>query len=66
MSYELVRVWGLFNVHLILHSLELLNLKSRREIHEGVRNTKMKKKKKRICLLILQKCGFSTVRSCVG
>lgn len=61
----LVRVWDLFNAHLILHSLELLKLKSRREIHEGVRSTKIKKKKK-LCLLILQKCDFSTVRSSVG
>lgn len=37
----LVRVWDLFNVHLVLHSLELLKLKSRREIHKGVNSTKI-------------------------
>lgn len=47
MCYVLVRVWDLSNVRLIYHSLELLKLKSRREMHEGVRNTKIKKKKKK-------------------
>lgn len=61
----LVSVWDLFNVHLILHSLELLKLKNRREINEGLRSTKIEKKKKK-CLLILQKCDFSTVRLSVG
>lgn len=41
----LVRIWDLFNVHSILYSLELLKLKSRREINGGVRSTKIKKKK---------------------
>lgn len=41
----LVRLRDHFNVNLVLHSLELWKLKSRREIHEGVRNTKIKKKK---------------------
>lgn len=40
----LVRVWDLFNVHLVLHSLELVKLKSRKEIQGGVRSTKIKKK----------------------
>lgn len=45
--YVPLRVWDLLNVHVILHSLELLKLKSRREVHEGVRNTKIKNKKKK-------------------
>lgn len=40
----LVRVWDLFNVHLVFHSLELVKLKSRKEIQGGVRSTKIKKK----------------------
>lgn len=48
MSHVLVRVWDLFNVNLVLHSLELWKLKSRREIHEGVRNIKIKKKNQKL------------------